>query len=128
MMTLYCDGDAPDFYRCDERRARKQYHCCECSASIEAGELHYYISGKWEGQLSTFRQHLLCGQACMLIRDELGGECVPFGALGEAIDDLEEWEARQDKYRAPWRRLRRLMARIHKRERSERAVAHERGD
>ena len=72
----------PQFYTHHEPIARKVHRCCECGAPILKGEKHFSWTGKWEGQISSGRQHLVCMEACMMIRDEFeGGECIPFGGL-----------------------------------------------
>jgi hypothetical protein len=112
-MSSYCT--VPEFYTWSEPVARKQHVCVECSAPIMPGEKHFAYRGKWDG-LETGRQHLLCCEACMVIRDELnGGECICFGGLKEQFREfLEQCD---DKRKEPWKRLRSLMARILWRER-----------
>jgi hypothetical protein len=82
----------PDFFNSDHGVvARKKHKCCECSAPIEKGEAHYKGSGKWDGEFSTYRQHTLCMEACVLIRDELNsGECIGFGDLMEHWADFAD--------------------------------------
>ena len=58
-MSMYCDYDGPEFYSVVEPVARKQYECCECSVPIAAGSKHVKATGKWEGELNTFRQHMV---------------------------------------------------------------------
>jgi len=74
----------PDFYSWAEPVASKEHKCCECLAPILKGETYFRAVGKWEGVVSTHRQHLLCMEACMLVRDKLNDfECIPFGTLQE---------------------------------------------
>jgi hypothetical protein len=78
----YCEW--PEFYYETFPRARKEYRCCECKSPIVKGEEHLHYRGKWDGELGTGRQHLLCRKACMYIRDAFqGGECIGFGQLAE---------------------------------------------
>lgn len=108
----------PTFSECSEPVARKRHRCCECDAPIEVGERHLYVRGKWDGRFSQYRQHLLCEQACELIRDELNdGECIGFGTLFEFWVEVRR-EARKYRDNEWLQRLRRLMTRIRWRERA----------
>ncbi len=120
-MSAYCDA-FPDFYACDDVVARKEHACCECDAKILVGEKHYKATGKWEGVVSTYRQHTTCGDACMLIRDEFeGGECISFGGLfewyGEFKEDTRVWATEDGGKRDAAKQFRSMIATIRKRER-----------
>lgn len=78
-MISYCE--MPEFYADSEIVAKKLHHCSECSAPIEKGERYLYCRGKWDGEFSVYKQHILCWKACLHIRDEQDGECIPFGGL-----------------------------------------------
>ena len=110
----------PEFYAYSEPVARKQHQCCECHAPILPGEKHFHYRGKWDGHLETGRQHLVCMEACMLIRDHLNdGECIGFGQLndflGDAWDFLDRKAAKKCEHIS---KLRSLVAAIRWRERS----------
>jgi hypothetical protein len=108
----------PDFYDMAEPVARKSHRCCECSAPILKGEKHFHGWGKWEGVISSYRQHLACMEACMLIRDKFnGGECIGFGDLKEAFSEFRPEMRGDQKRKEPWKQLRDLIARILWRER-----------
>ena len=113
--------DLPEFYDYTEPVARKKHQCCECNAPIAKGEKHFCGVGKWNGGLATYRQHLLCMEACMLLRDEFnGGECIGFGTLKEEFHEMtNDQYDRKNKHNEPWKRLRNLMAQILRRERRE---------
>jgi hypothetical protein len=115
---MYCDYDPAEFYTHHEPVARKRHQCVECLAPIEKGERHFAYSGKWDGSISTGRQHLLCMEACMLIRDKLNDECIPFGGL-------RDWygEMRRDICGPDATKLRRMMAKINCRVRRSRGEA-----
>ncbi len=103
-----------EFYKCSERTARKTFFCCECNATIRKGEKHLYARGKWDGRFDAFRQHMLCGAACMFIRDmdqtNYDG-CVPFGGLKAYYGETNE---------SDWpKKLRAMMRQISERERQE---------
>lgn len=107
----------PEFYDHSEPVARKQHYCVECSAPILEGEKHFFYSGKWDGNIEDGRQHLLCLAACLLIRDEFNGECIPFGELWEWWGE-NRYQCGPPKERNPkWKRLRDLLAKIKIRER-----------
>lgn len=108
-----CDVVA-DFYKWSEPIARKEHRCCECNAPILKGEKHFYARGKWEDELSTFRQHLLCCQACMFVRDKLNDyECIPFCMLKDWYAEY----ARDFRKNATFKELVRMMVKIRRRER-----------
>lgn len=114
--------DLPEFYDWSEPVARKVHRCCECDALINKGEKHFHASGKWGGEVSSFRQHLLCMEACMFIRDELnGGDCICFGELREWADESMYSYDRRSPHQ-DWKKLRSMLAQIKKRERSSRAL------
>lgn len=108
--------DIPEFYRITEPVARKDHECCECNARIKKGEKHFQVTGKWEGEISSFRQHFLCMEACMYIRDHLDDECIPFGTLFEY---LGEYLCKGNKYCAEIVPFRKMIAGIKRRERNE---------
>lgn len=107
-----CDISA-DFFSWSEPVARKKHGCCECSAPILKGEKHYHGRGKWDGRIDDCRQHFLCMEACMLVRDKINLDCIPFGSLmewyGEYRNDIRDQEA--------GRQLMRMMVKIRRRER-----------
>lgn len=108
--------ELPAFYSHAEPVAKKQHRCCECSAPILKGEKHFKCTGKWDGGLQTFRQHLVCMEACMMIRDEFNdGECIGFGDLVEAFGDRK---GDCDKKHPTMKKMRHLMAVIKVRERN----------
>lgn len=107
--------DLPEFYEWSEPVARKEHRCCECNAPINKGEKHFHARGKWDGAMSSFRQHMLCLEACMFIRDKLnGGDCICFGGLFEWWDDSK---SECDKTHFCWRQIRQKLAGIKRRER-----------
>jgi hypothetical protein len=98
----------PEFYEWSEPVARKQHRCCECDAPILKGEKHFIGVGKWDGVISTHRQHLLCMEACIFIRDHFEhGECIGLGELMEYWGDCPKGGSKEE-----WKELRSLMARI----------------
>ena len=103
-----------EFYSYTEPVARKRYACRECHAKIEIGEKHFAWRGKWEGKIITGRQHLLCMEACMMVRDVFNDfECLPFGELLGFYSDCRRELLGHPKFRD----LVRLIVRIRRRER-----------
>lgn len=98
-MSWECDlEDGPKVYSWTEPVARKDHKCCECHALIRNGQKYFKAKGCWDGVWSTFRQHLLCMDACMYARDKLNtGECIGFGTLFEYYKDCKDWLTRTKK-------------------------------
>ena len=117
-MRMECE--LATFYDWSEPVAKKRHACCECNAPILKGEKHFKAWGVWSYGNATYRQHLACMEACMMLRDDFnGGECIGFGCLKEAFDELkcEEWDRETDRHKEKWQKLRHLMAAILVRER-----------
>lgn len=66
---------------------RKDHKCIECGDIIKKGERAYRYAAKWDGDFSSGYQHMDCCITCEYIRDELDEECIPFGYLGEWVDE-----------------------------------------
>lgn len=114
---MHCD--IPDFYECCERKARKEHRCCECDAPILRGEKYVIASGKWSGEISTFRQHVLCADACRFIRNSMNdAECICFGGLKEWWHEARFCFANSDREHPKWKAFRGMMAGILRRERA----------
>lgn len=116
----------PEFYSESFPKAKKTHQCIECYSPIEIGEEHLYYRGKWDGDFSTGRQHLLCRDICMdIAKNYQGDECLGFGCL------LGEWgEMPSASLNRPWSRpldntdikMRSLMAKIQWRRRKHRTM------
>ena len=84
--------EVPQFYSHAEVVARKVHKCCECVASIDIGEKHFFVTGKWDSSINRYRQHLLCEQACEFIRDNFDDyECIGYGGLWEWYNEAKYW-------------------------------------
>ena len=83
------DCEIPSYYKVTEPVARKTHECCECSAAILPQEKYLQVNACWDGSPDVFRQHQLCAQACMFIRDKgwFDDECLPFGFLNEYLNE-----------------------------------------
>lgn len=108
---MYCE--LPDFYTHSEPVARKRHWCVECHAPIDIGEKHFAYRGKWNGEIQTGRQHYLCMETCMFVRDVFNDyECIGFGGLFDFYN-----EYRQDMVDHPrFRELARMIVKIRIRE------------
>lgn len=109
--------ELPQFFNWSEPVARKQHRCCECSAPIHKGEKHFSATGRWDYGIETYRQHLLCCEACMFVRDNLNGsECICFGGLREWHSEARYQYDRKEPHPV-WREFRNKLAAIKRRER-----------
>ena len=86
---------------------------CECRAPINVGEKHLKFAGLWHGKFDSYRQHMLCRELCMAIRD--AHECLYFGALKHDRGEVRELLA--DRPKNPT--FRKMFADILRRERAE---------
>lgn len=120
MSSIYCE--LPEFFVWSEPVARKPHQCCECNAPILSGEKHFSCRGSWNGKFACYRQHLVCMEACMMIRDNFGGDCIGFGTLKDEFNEIraDNWYPEKDRFKPAWQQLRHLMAVIFWRERSQR--------
>lgn len=121
-MRDYCDWGGPSVYGEKEVKARKAHSCVECSALILPGEIHLVYSGCWDGSWSGGRQHLLCRDACVWIRDVLNEECIAFGELSEWWSNnkhvrdhvsYEDWRAATPERRKQFERMWLIGARMY---------------
>jgi hypothetical protein len=79
------DCEIAQYYKAQERTARKQHECCECSAPILSGERYLEVRACWENRPDVYRQHILCEKACEFVRDSgiNDDECLYYGGLKE---------------------------------------------
>jgi len=59
------DWVMPDFFTETAPRARKTHRCCECHKEIAVGERYQRVSGKWDGDVQSFK---IC-EPCRRIRE-----------------------------------------------------------
>ena len=78
-----CDFIQPDFWTSVNRKAKKPHTCCECDVEIKKGEIYNFCSGKWEGEVKSYKT---CGD-CRKI-----GELLECYGLGEMYSELWECE------------------------------------
>lgn len=109
--------EIPEFYSTSTPRARKAHVCCECGSDIFKGEKHFQATGKWDGAISSYRQHLICERACEFIRDHIDYECIGYGTLFEYCGGVDYFK--HYKKELKYRTFRHLIARIRWREREQ---------
>jgi hypothetical protein len=93
------DYDTPELYHEKIVKGRKDHRCYECSKTIEKGEYHHCIKGKWEGCFNEYRICLECEAILNEIKSFYENTCIclPFGSLSQLIRDAksdgwnEEW-------------------------------------
>jgi len=78
----------PTFYLERKRKARVPHQCSECHQAILPKTEYISISGKWAGEISTYKQCLSCKEMSKHYR-ETEGCCVALGGLFEAIANAE---------------------------------------
>jgi hypothetical protein len=54
------DGDRPQFYTVEVRRAGKDHACSECKEAIHRGTKHQHVTMMHDGSISRIRTYLLC--------------------------------------------------------------------
>lgn len=57
-----CDYDPPEFFWCRTPKARKEHKCGECGIKILKGEIYQVFTGKWDGNMDTYKSCLPCAQ------------------------------------------------------------------
>lgn len=77
------DGDLPEFSTEAVVKARKPYACCECRGIIAIGQQHERVSGKWDGDIRTYR-------TCLLCREIRRAFCCDVWTFTLLWDDIEE--------------------------------------
>lgn len=78
------DGDRPSFHSKEIRTARKAHTCSECDEVIPARARYEYVTGCWDGDVSTFKTCF----SCVEIRDHFA--CGSGWVYGQVWNDLEE--------------------------------------
>lgn len=85
--------ELPEFYHAGYKTARKVHMCVECRSFIQPGEKYLFAQGRYSFGFASYKQHQLCAEACMFIRDHLNGsECIGFG-------ELFDWMSNYDYFR-----------------------------
>ena len=111
------DGDEATFYCEHEVTGRKAYRCHECREDIERGHRHQVVSGKWDGEVRTYRFCAPCwevigefsehGKTFGVVWDTFQGEWASGATLQGCLNRLTSVEAKQHMTRQ-WRRWKKL--------------------
>lgn len=90
-MDCYCDYDAPSFYHCETRKARKQHVCSECHKAIRPGDQYEHVNGKWD-DVSTFKTCSRCLDLKAFVRAHVPCFCWEHGNIVDgAIETAQEF-------------------------------------
>ena len=95
-MTITCDcscdhGEYPEFYSEKIVKAKKEHKCCECREIIPKGQKYHRASGKWDGEMRSYKTCL----PCMRIRDDYCKYGFVFGELPEAFFNCKGFDYRE---------------------------------
>jgi len=109
-MCVCGDYPQPDFYSEKVVTGRKDHRCCECGTEISKGEKHESVSGKWEGEMNTYRTCL----PCVALRNRIAdGGCFCFSGLGDELsygdyDECDDVKAYRDRSERAYQAKRQL--------------------
>jgi hypothetical protein len=92
-----CDYDAPAFYHCEIRKARKPHKCEECGGPIIPGDRYEHVRGCWEGYVSSFKTCERCRDIRVWTKNNVPCLC---WAHGNMIEDCQE-AVNEAAWRAP---------------------------
>lgn len=83
------DYDPPSMFNETFPRARKDHKCCECGATISAGEVYQRVVGVWYNDFSWFKICSSCQDIRLWLHNQDVLAC--FGDLHETLfySDLE---------------------------------------
>jgi hypothetical protein len=90
-MSCYCDYDYaeyPTFYEEKMVTARRDHRCCECLGAIAKGERYERKSGKWEGQVQTYKTCQRCLDFEAHIKAHI--PCFRLCSIGDLIEEAVE--------------------------------------
>ena len=90
-----CDCESPEFYQEKQCVARLTHQCEECRLTIVPGERYVRITGKWDGMVQSFAEHIHCLdwlRGIAAYHDRGGGSrhrrCISFGGLVEELEEI----------------------------------------
>lgn len=96
-MACACDYEPPSFHSRKAVKARKTYHCVECSGEIRPGERYERVTGMWDGYIDRYQTCRRCHDIRQWVKNNVPCFCWGYGNLDEdakiAVDDAH--------YRAP---------------------------
>lgn len=83
-VCLIFEGEPAEVFTQVNRRARKQYDCCECGRPIVKGELHQFCNMLCEREWQSYRTCLICAEIRKAFSCD--GECIG-GVFWEEMND-----------------------------------------
>ena len=86
IVSISCDcsvdvDEVAEFYSESYPVAKKAHTCCECKGDINIGDKYHKVTGKWEGNFSTYKTCMTCDN----IRNHYCSSGFYFGSLREQI-------------------------------------------
>lgn len=84
-MDCCCDYDPAEFYHSAIRTARKLHRCEECGRFIRPGETYEHVTGKWNGDLDTFKTCSHCRDIRQFVKNSVPCFCWGHGNLDEDV-------------------------------------------
>jgi len=92
MESCYCDYDLPEFFSETVRTAKKPHRCCECGRAIAVGEKYENVTGKWEGDFSTYKTCVRCRAVRLYVIEHVPCFCWYYGTmLQDARETVSEY-------------------------------------
>lgn len=93
MDACYCDdGERPDVYDAEVRKARKSYACYECTTGIKPGERYERVATLYEGRWETTRTCCRCLDLRQYVEAHAPCFCWLHGSmLDDARDVIEQY-------------------------------------
>lgn len=88
-----CDSDATmaSVYTETRPRARKEHRCVECRLPIPVGVRYVRTWGIWDGEASSYAQHIECRELLEFISERYcGGETWTYGSLREEVSEYTD--------------------------------------
>lgn len=99
-------SDFPEFMNERTSRARKAHKCCECRGEIPAGTQYRAITGKWGGEVATYRLHVTCHGIAEAARNffqtEDGLYSYELPGIGELVEAAREDADQGDCFPSYW--------------------------
>lgn len=78
--------EIPEFYNEHYRTARMQHRCCETDRVIRKGDRYWSCTGKWDGDVETYKQSESAYHFARWLNGQMDG-CVCFGNVSEAVGE-----------------------------------------
>lgn len=91
----YGDAEQPQFFTCKTVKARKQSKCSECGNVIHPGSKYERVSGKWDGDVRSYRTCSDCLDFLAWAKAHVPcvAECRRHGTLHEDIlEEMDNWD------------------------------------